>query len=130
MNVLRIYSDPQGIARVERRLVPLARDAQGRATSPSFAANQFFFRETPPGHVHGRHRAPQRQLIFVTSGSGEIELDDGSRWRFGPGDLIFAENTTGQGHITRTLQGVRGFVHLAVPDDFAITDWPLADEQI
>jgi quercetin dioxygenase-like cupin family protein len=127
MNVLRIFSDAGGVARVERREVPLQRDAQGRATSPAFAARQFFFRETPPGHVHGQHRAPQRQLIFVTGGTGEIELDDGSRWPFGPGDLIFAENTTGQGHVTRTLEGTRGFVHVTVPDDFAITDWPLVD---
>ena len=125
MNVLRIYSDANGIARVERRAVPLERDAQGRATSASFAVRNFFFRETPPGHVHGRHRAPQRQLIFVTSGQGAIELDDGSRWPFGPGDLIFAENTTGLGHITHTLEGIRGFVHLSVPEDFAVTDWPL-----
>ena len=128
MNVLRIYSDPDGIARIERRTVPLERDAQGRATSAAFAARQFFFRETPPGHVHGRHRAPQRQLIFVVSGRGEIELDDGSRWQFGPGDLIFAENTVGLGHVTRTLEGIRGFVHLGVPDDFAISDWPLAEQ--
>src|SRR5262245_21133689 len=128
MNVLRIYSDPQGIARVERRAVPLERDAQGRATSIAFPGGAFFFRETPRGHVHGRHRAPQRQLIFVTSGSGAIELDDGSRWRFGPGDIIFAENTAGQGHVTHTLEGVRGFVHLAVPDEFAVTDWPLVDQ--
>ena len=127
MNVLRIFSDADGIARVERREVPLQIDAQGRATSPAFPAGRFFFRETPPGHVHGRHRAPQRQLIFVASGAGEIELDDGSRWPFGPGDVIFAENTTGQGHVTRTLAGIRGFFHVSVPDDFAITDWPLAD---
>lgn len=127
MNILRIYSDADGIARVERRAVPLERDGQGRATSAAFAARQFFFRETPPGHVHGQHRAPQRQLIFVTSGKGAIELADGSRWPFGPGDLIFAENTTGQGHVTRTLEGVRGFVHLSVPEDFVITDWPLID---
>ena len=128
MHVLRIYSDPQGVARVEHRRVPLEFDAQGRATSASFAAGRFFFRETPPAHVHGRHRAPQRQLIFVTTGAGAIELDDGSRWPFGPGDLIFAENTTGQGHLTHTLEGIRGFVHLSVPDDFAITDWPLVEQ--
>ena len=88
MNVLRIYSDSQGTARVERRQVPLQSDAQGRATSTPFDARQFFFRETPPGHVHGRHRAPQRQLIFVTSGAGEIELDDGSRWRSFRGEAL------------------------------------------
>lgn len=128
MNVLRIFSDADGVARIERREVPLQTDAQGRATSRAFSAREFFFRETPPGHVHGRHHAPQRQLIFVTGGAGEIELDDGSCWRFGPGDLIFAENTSGQGHVTRTLAGIRGFVHVSVPDDFSIDDWPLSNQ--
>jgi quercetin dioxygenase-like cupin family protein len=100
-------------------------DAQGRPTSATFAAERFFFRDTPAGHVHGRHHAPQRQFIFVASGIGEVELDDGSKWRFQPGDVVFAEDTTGHGHVTRSLEGVRGFVYLTVPEEFDITRWPL-----
>jgi quercetin dioxygenase-like cupin family protein len=127
MKVLRIYSDSEGIARAEWRAVPLALDASGRSTSARFSAKDFFFRDTRPGHVHGKHRAPQRQLIFVTTGIGEVELDDGSKWRFSPGDIVFAENTTGHGHVTRSLEGVRGFVYLAVPDEFEISRWPLLE---
>ena len=61
-----------------------------------------------------------------TGGAGEIELGDGTRHRFGPGDVIFAEDTAGDGHVTRTLEGTRGFAHLPVPDGFDITRWPLA----
>jgi quercetin dioxygenase-like cupin family protein len=82
-------------------------------------------RRTPPGYIHGKHRAPQRQIIVVTSGIGAIELDDGSTWRFGPGDVIFAENTSGEGHVTRALEGVRGFMHVTVPDSFDVSTWPL-----
>ena len=126
MIVTRIYADPQGKACIERRLVPMAPDSSGRATSPDVAALRLFFRDTPPAHVHQKHRAPQRKFIFVTCGVGEIELGDGSRHRFAPGDILFAEDTTGDGHVTRTLEGMRGFAHVPVADAFDITRWPLA----
>jgi hypothetical protein len=125
MNVLRIFADADGVARVERRAVPLAADASGRPTSARFSAREFFFRDTPVEHDRGKHRAPQRQLIVVLGGIGEIVLDDGSVHRFGPGDLVLAENTTGGGHVTRNVDGVRSFLHLPVPDDFDVTTWPL-----
>lgn len=125
MKVMRIFTDADGRARVEYREVPLDANAD-RPKSPDLPALRLFFRETPAGHVHGKHRAPQRQFIFVTHGVGEIELDDGSTWRFKPGDVTFAEDTTGSGHITRTLEGPRGFMHIPVPDTFDITAWPLA----
>jgi quercetin dioxygenase-like cupin family protein len=124
MIVTRIYAAPDGKARIERREVPMTPDASGRATSPAVAALRLFFRDTPPAHVHQKHRAPQRQFIFVTSGVGEIELSDGMRYRFMPGDVLFAEDTTGEGHVTRTIEGTRGFAHVPVPDEFDITCWP------
>ena len=127
MIVTRIYAAADGSARIERRVVPMQPDASGRATSADVSALRLFFRDTPPAHVNPKHRAPQRQFIFVTSGVGEIELGDGTRHRFGPGDVLFAEDTTGDGHVTRTLEGTRGFAHVPVPDEFDITRWPLAD---
>lgn len=126
MKVMRIFTGTDGRACVEYREVPLDAHAE-RPVSADVPVARMFFRETPAGHVHGKHRAPQRQFIFVTSGVGEIELDDGTTWRFQPGDVTFAEDTTGEGHITRTLQGPRGFVHVPVADSFDITRWPLAD---
>ena len=126
MVVTRIFAAPDGKARIERREVPMTPDASGRATSVDLPALRLFFRDTPPAHANPKHRAPQRQFIFVTSGVGEIELGDGTRHRFGPGDVLFAEDTAGDGHVTRTLEGTRGFAHVPVPDEFDITRWPLA----
>jgi len=125
MKVRRIYSDSNGRTRLEWRQVPL--DGSERPTSPVLPINSVFFREQPEGHVHGRHNAPRRQIIIVISGIGEGELQDGERWRFGPGAVMFAENTSGEGHVTTTLEGVRTFAYLPVPDSFDITQWPLAD---
>jgi gentisate 1,2-dioxygenase len=126
MIVTRIFTAADGGARIEWRAVPMEPDSSGRATSADLPALRLFFRDTPPAHVNPKHRAPQRQFIFVTAGIGEIELADGSRHRFAPGDVLFAEDTTGDGHITRTLEGMRGFAHVPVPDEFDITRWRLA----
>jgi hypothetical protein len=126
MIVTRIFAGDDGRARVERRKVPMQADRSGRPTSADFPALRLFFRDTPPSHLHDKHRAPQRQFIVVVSGVGEIELDDGARHRFAPGDLLFVEDTTGAGHITRTLEGTRGFAHVPVGPEFDITRWPLA----
>ena len=126
MIVTRIYAAADGSARIERRVVPMQPDSSGRETSADLAALRLFFRDTPPAHVNPKHRAPQRQFILVVSGIGEIELGDGTRHAFRPGDVLFAEDTTGEGHVTRTLAGTRGFAHVPVPDEFDITRWPLA----
>ena len=96
-----------------------------RPTSPAFQAGPLFFRETAEGFVQDFHNAPRRQLIFLTSGILEIETSEGERYTCRPGDLIFAEDTRGKGHITRSLRDTRGFVHVAMPDDFDVSAWPL-----
>ena len=96
-----------------------------RPMSETFPGGALFFRETPQGHVQDFHNAPRRQLIFLTSGILEIETSEGARFVCRPGDLIFAEDTAGKGHITRSLRDTRGFVHVAMPDDFDISSWPL-----
>ncbi|SVE21792.1 uncharacterized protein METZ01_LOCUS474646 [marine metagenome] len=38
-------------------------------------------------------------------GSVEVEAGDGTKRVFGPGDIMLAEDTTGQGHRSRYLSG-------------------------
>ncbi len=59
------------------------------------------FRETTGPTFNDWHRAPRRQYVIVLSGEMEIEIGDGSKRRLTPGDVLLAEDTTGQGHITR-----------------------------
>lgn len=49
------------------------------------------------------HRAPRRQYVNSLAGKGEIMVGDGTGRRFDPGDIMLAEDTTGQGHITRAV---------------------------
>jgi len=122
MRIFSIYTKPSGESAVELREVPMS---GARPMSETFRGGALFFRETPEGHVQDFHNAPRRQLIFLTSGILEIETSEGARFVCRPGDLIFAEDTAGKGHITRSLRDTRGFAHMAMPDDFDISAWPL-----
>jgi hypothetical protein len=122
VRVVRIYTRTSGASAIEVREVPMQGE---RPVSPTFQAGALFFRETAEGFVQGLHNAPRRQLIFLASGILEIESSEGERFICRPGDLIFAEDTQGKGHITRSLRDTRGFVHVAMPNDFDVTAWPL-----
>jgi len=125
MRVVRIFTRESGESAIEVRRVPMTGDA--RPASKTFQCSSIFFRETPEGHVQEYHNAPRRQLIFLTSGILELEASGGRRFVCRPGDLIFAEDTAGKGHVTRSLRDVRGFVHVAMGDDFDVSTWPLTD---
>ena len=125
MRVVRIFTKTSGDSAIEIREVPLSRAE--RPMSETFKCSAIFFRETPEGHVEDLHNAPRRQLIFLTSGILELEASDGRRAVCRPGDLIFAEDVRGKGHITRSLRDVRGFVHVSMPEDFDVSRWPLAE---
>jgi len=125
MRVVRIFTRESGESAIEIRRVPMSGGA--RPVSETFRGGAVFFRETPEGHVQDYHNAPRRQLIFLTSGLLELEASDGRRVVCRPGDLIFAEDTKGKGHITRSLRDVRGFVHVAMAEDFDVSGWPLEE---
>jgi hypothetical protein len=43
--------------------------------------------------------------VVNLTGSVEIETGDGTVRRMGPGSILLAEDTTGQGHISRAVDG-------------------------
>jgi len=126
MRVVRIFTKDSGDSAIEIRRVPMS--GAGRPKSETFECDSLFFRETPEGHVQDFHNAPRRQLIFLASGILELESSEGRRFVCRPGDLIFAEDMQGKGHITRSLRDTRGFVHLSMHGDFDVSRWPLAEE--
>jgi hypothetical protein len=56
-----------------------------------------------PGVTQDWHPAPQRQFVFIISGSLEIGFEDGSKKVFGPGDVRLMEDLTGKGHTTTAV---------------------------
>jgi len=105
--IWRVYSDANGQSRIVE--LPLAmtpfvdtEGARGEGT-PMQSAAGIVFRVSPPGYVLDWHCAPRRQYSISLSGAAEIEVGDGTVARIGPGDVVLAEDLTGQGHITRVV---------------------------
>ena len=68
------------------------------------------------------HTAPRKQFAINMTGDLEVELTTGSRQRIGAGDLVFLEDVTGRGHVTRALGPITNlFLHVA--DDFDLVRW-------
>lgn len=119
MRVVRVYTGGDNRSHLEEIDVPLKPGRYGSLSEP-VPATGVIFRETPIGAALDFHNAPQRQFVVTLSGSAEIECGDGSKARFGPGDILLADDTTGQGHITREIEGPRRSLFIPVPADFDV----------
>ena len=105
--VWRVYSGDDGRSRIEPLALAMTPfvDTEGAhgETTPVQSARGISFRLAPPGYVLDWHCAPRRQYAISLSGAAEIEVGDGTVVRVGPGDVVLAEDLTGQGHITRVV---------------------------
>ena len=98
---VRIYTGPDGESHFED--VPFPFDAgTGRQTPPQASPGAFFNR-SPAGNDSGWHTAPRRQYVIGIQGVTQITLRDGTYKRFGPGDVLLAEDVTGSGHHTKVV---------------------------
>ncbi len=71
-------------------------------------------RRFEPNRTNPWHHAPGRYAVFSLSGAVDIEVGDGTVRRIGPGDILIAEDLTGQGHETREV-GPQARVSVFVP---------------
>jgi hypothetical protein len=99
--------------------VPLADVSAITGESKLFEAQGIIFREDRSGQDLDFHHAPRRQLVFNLTGEFEIECGDGSKGRIGPGEILLAEDLSGQGHIFRS-SGPRQMLFVALSDDFDV----------
>jgi hypothetical protein len=122
MKVTRIYTGEDEKSHFEELDLPL-NPTPRRASSDAIPAIGTGFAESDALPSLGFHPAPRRQLVTLLSGSFEIELADGSKRQFQPGDFFLADDTTGQGHIARDLAGPMRMHYVFLPDDFDATGW-------
>ena len=116
---IRIYTDDRGDSRLESVDVPCPVDPAstgGLGRSATWDATSFAFIHAPADWNYAWHNAPRKQYVLLFQGDVELETSDGEVRRLAPGAVILAEDTTGKGHITRSVgreQVVLGVVPLA-----------------
>ena len=125
MDVTRIYTGDDGRSHFEALRIPMTDSAVGRMTG-LVPANGIIFRE-PAGSGSTDfldfHPAPRRQLVIHLAGRVEIETGHGERRQFGVGDVLLADDTTGQGHISRGVEGPRLQIFVPLADGVDLDRW-------
>jgi quercetin dioxygenase-like cupin family protein len=70
--------------------------------SELFPATGIIFREA---YDYDFHVAPRKQYVVNLDGAVEITVGSGDKRVMGAGEMFLAEDTTGQGHISRAVNG-------------------------
>jgi len=115
MDVTRLYTGDDGQSHFEDVPVEMVDQEMRGLISDPWTASAVQFREVGGDYALDFHCAPRRQLVVNLTGSVEIELGSGERRVLGPGTILLAEDTTGQGHISRNVNGQSRtclFIHL------------------
>jgi quercetin dioxygenase-like cupin family protein len=113
MKIVRLYTGADQKSHFEEIELKFSGD-QKILTTDARAATSAVFRCVPPGTVLERHPAPRRQYVVTVSGSWEIEAGNGAVRRFKSGDVMLADDTTGEGHISRVV-GNEPHIFMTVP---------------
>ena len=110
--IIRIYTGSDGQAHFEELEFP-ALEVERMAIKQG---GDLVFRRSEAGGVTDWHHPSRRQYLFVLAGSMEVSIGDGSSRRFQPGDVLLAEDMTGQGHVTRIIDGPNVTVSVPLPE--------------
>ena len=105
MKIVRIYTGPDNQSHFEDVQIPLKDSGKVGFLSELTKATGVLFRETGGDYNYDFHTAPRRQYVVNLEGEVEIEVGDGSKRILRAGDVLLAEDTTGQGHISRAVAG-------------------------
>ncbi len=104
MRVTRVYTGDDGQSHFDEVEYELSPSGIG-LLSELIPAKGMIIRETPGDYNLDFHPAPRRQFIINLDAAVEITVGDGSKRVIGPGEFFLAEDTTGQGHISRAVDG-------------------------
>jgi len=114
MAIIRIYTGPDNkshFEQIEPRWEPLGDKSERAELIPG---SGIIMRRFEPGRTNPWHHAPGRYAVFTLTGAVDIEIGDGTVRRLGVGDILIAEDRSGQGHVTREV-GPEPRVSIFVP---------------
>ena len=103
MAIIRVYAGSDGKSHFEEIEPSLAPRGDRSESGELIPGSGILIRRFDPGRSNPWHHAPGRYAVFTLSGAVDIEIGDGTVRRLGVGDILIAEDTTGQGHATREV---------------------------
>jgi hypothetical protein len=127
VRVTRIYTGDDGQSHFEDLDVPLETAAGDNRLSDLVPLQGVMFRSTSAGWTLDYHPAPRRQFVVTLTGRVQVGCGDGTRRVFGPGDIMLADDLTGQGHTSMQLgDEARSSLFLVLDEEADVSGWPPA----
>ena len=104
MKLTRIYTGDDNRSHFEDIEIDIASSKSG-LISEIIPATGVIFRETSGDYDYDFHTAPRRQYVINLDAAVEITVGGGEKRILEQGAVFLAEDTTGQGHISRAVDG-------------------------
>jgi hypothetical protein len=101
----RIYAGPDGNTHFEDVEVPLTSVQGDQFKSILMKATGIIFRITGPGYDLDWHPVSRKQFVITLEGEGDVVASDGTTRRFGPGDIMLADDMNSKGHLSKAVDG-------------------------
>lgn len=105
MLITRVYTGSDGKSHFEDVEIELLDQGPMGSISSLWSAKGVLFRKVSGDYDLDFHNAPRRQFVVNLTGAVEIEVGDGTKRQLEAGSILLAEDTEGQGHISRSING-------------------------
>jgi quercetin dioxygenase-like cupin family protein len=128
MKVTRFHATPDGGSRFQDLEIPINQPRPDNfgftlLQSNAWPSPNIRFVQLPAGLDQSWHHAPASQIVVVLSGALEVGTSDGEKRRCAAGQAFIADDLTGQGHLTRVLDGPAHVMFVELPPNFDFTRW-------
>jgi hypothetical protein len=102
-HVHNLYCDANGESHWRDLEIEWAEESDAGKMSARQFANGIIFRQTQAEHDRPWHPAPRRQYIINLDAGVELTASDGESRKIGKGEVILVEDTSGKGHLSRSI---------------------------
>ena len=103
MRIHNLYVDIQGETHFRDIDVEWVETRNFSKLSKRFPATSIIFRETDGDYDLDWHPAPRRQYIINLDAGVEITASDGESRVINAGEVLLVEDTTGKGHLSKSV---------------------------
>jgi hypothetical protein len=105
MRIHNLYVDANGETHFRDIEVEWVEERNFSKLSARLPATGIIFRETSADYDLDWHPAPRRQYIINLDGGVKITASDGESRIIGAGEVLLVEDTSGKGHLSKSVGG-------------------------
>jgi len=105
MRIHNLYVDANGETHFRDIEVAWVEERNFSKLSARLPATGIIFRETSADYDLDWHPAPRRQYIINLDGGVQITASDGESRIIGAGEVLLVEDTSGKGHLSKSVAG-------------------------